>query len=91
VELTDEQKSKLVRFIEARWRGTRECAVCGTSKWDLNDRIFELREFHGGNLVVGGQLIPVVNVTCSNCGNTIFINAIKAGVVESQPKGTGNG
>jgi hypothetical protein len=56
---------------------------CKTKSWVLNDRIFELREFNGGNLVLGGDstLIPVITVSCRNCGHTFFFNAILLGII----------
>ena len=32
-------------------------------------------------MVVGGPLIPLVPVTCNNCGYTIVVNAILAGAL----------
>ena len=37
------------------------------------------------NLVLGGaksSIVPVIPVTCSKCGNTVFINAIVANLLE---------
>lgn len=33
--------------------------------------------------MIGGKcaIMPLVPVTCNNCGNTLFLNAIKLGVV----------
>jgi hypothetical protein len=58
------------------------CAVCGSNNWQI-DAVFELRRFHGGSLVVGGDpILPVFPVTCNVCGNTVLINAVRAQVVE---------
>jgi hypothetical protein len=61
--------------------------MCGVGNWNVQDSTFELREFHEGTLVVGGPIIPVVPVVCTNCGNTILVNAIIAGAVKSQEGG----
>ena len=59
--------------------------MCNSGPWAIGTEIFELREFHGGNLVIGpGKLLPVVGVTCTNCGNTILVNAITAGLVNRE-------
>jgi len=57
---------------------------CGAHNWILNDKIFELREFQGGGLVIGGEssVFPVITVTCKDCGYTYFFNAILLGVIE---------
>ena len=43
-------------------------------------------EFNQGNLVLGGQLVPVVPVVCNNCGNTVLVNAILAGLIPPGPE-----
>ena len=80
---------KLISLLNAKWR-SNPCPMCGVRGWAVLDKVFELREFHGGALVLGsGPIIPIVPVTCNNCGNTIFINAIKAGIVDAEPKKEG--
>jgi hypothetical protein len=36
----------------------------------------------GGGLVVGGPVYPFLVVTCSQCGYTVFVNALKAGILK---------
>jgi hypothetical protein len=77
---------KLISHLSAKWQG-RACQMCGTNKWTVSDSIFELREYNQGDLVLGGSpLIPVVPVTCNNCGNTVFVNAITAGLIDPNIK-----
>jgi len=71
----------LIRHLNEKWGAGRKCPQCGVGNWQVQDSLFELRQFGGGGLVVGGPLIPVVPVTCANCGNTVLVNAILAGVV----------
>lgn len=51
---------------------------------ECNGQIFELREFNDGNFVLGpnSAITPVIPVTCSNCGNTVFVNALIAGLLK---------
>lgn len=75
---------KLIAFLNTKWQG-RPCPMCQAGKWSVQDKVFELREFHGGGLVIGGTpIVPVIPVTCENCGNTIFLNAITAGIVKPE-------
>ena len=47
--------------------------------------LMELREFHGGDFVIGGSpIVPLVVLTCNNCGNTILINALVVGLLDEQ-------
>lgn len=40
-------------------------------------------EFNKGGLVIGGQVIPIIPITCDNCANTLFVNAILSGVLKA--------
>ena len=72
--------NKVIAFIAQKWSG-RSCPMCGSGPWSVQDKVFQLSEFHDGNMVIGGPLIPVVPVTCNNCGYTVVVNAILAGAI----------
>ena len=75
---------KVIEHLNLKW-GNRSCPMCESNSWNVSDKIYELREFHGGNLVIGsGPIFPVIPVSCSNCGNSLFVNAILAGAVEKR-------
>jgi hypothetical protein len=74
---------KLINFLRVKWGG-RLCPICGVGTWNVQDSAFELREFNDGNMVLGGPLIPVVPVICSNCGNTVLVNAIMADLIKPE-------
>ena len=77
---------KLVNHLKSKWQG-RHCQMCRTGNWNVSDSIFELREYNQGNLVIGGgPIIPVIPITCDNCGNIVFVNAILAGFIEQKSK-----
>ena len=69
----------MMDFITSKWRPPRACSVCGTNSWNLEQRLAELRFLSLGGFFVGGPVVPLIVITCNNCGNTIFINAMKAG------------
>jgi ribosomal protein S27AE len=73
--------SKFISHLNTKWQN-KPCPMCGESNWSVSDKVFEMREFHGGNIVLGGGAIqPVIPVTCSNCGNSIMVNALVIGVI----------
>ena len=77
-------KSKeIISFLKEKW-GERACPMCGKGPWSVQDRVFQLTEFHQGNLVVGGPLIPVIPVSCGNCGHTVLVNAIISGAMPAE-------
>src|SRR5262245_55207067 len=85
MQLTDEQKTKLLERLRAGAATPRPCDVCGHIEWELSDRIFELREFQRGTFVLGGSLYPVIVMTCKSCGVTRLLNAVVLGLVEAGP------
>ena len=75
--------SKVISHINSKWSG-RACPMCDARKFSVQDKVYQLMEFHkDAGLMVGGPIIPLIPVSCENCGVTIFVNAIKAGVMES--------
>lgn len=78
--------SKAVEHLRAKWHG-RSCQMCGAGNWNVQDSTYQLIEFNQGGLVLGGPVIPVIPITCSNCGNTILLNAITAGIVAAESGG----
>ena len=82
-EQTDLIISKLNNFKDKR----QPCSVCGGCQWIINDTIFEVREFNMGDMVIGGAnsaVMPMVSISCVNCGHTRFLSAIKLGVINPQ-------
>ena len=81
MKLSKEQHKKLSDHLAKKWKAPVACSVCGENNWNVTDQIYELREFHGGSMVIGGSaLIPLSPVTCNNCGNTVLINPLIAGI-----------
>nr|WP_302696080.1 hypothetical protein [uncultured Romboutsia sp.] len=75
-------QDKLIDILNKKW-GNRPCNMCGTGNWLVSDKVFELREFNNGDLIIGaGPITPLVTITCSECGNTILINPIAIGILD---------
>jgi hypothetical protein len=77
----------ILQFINAHWRGPKLCIICGTNAWNLEQNLAELRFLSVGSFHIGAPVVPLVVITCVNCGNTILINAMRAGW--SLPQGGG--
>jgi len=75
---------KVIKHLKSKW-DNHNCPMCHEGDWSVQDKVYELREYHGGDMVIGGSaLIPVVPIICDNCGNIVLINGIIAGVVEGE-------
>ena len=73
-----------IDYLNSKWKN-QTCPMCGSRTWNVTDKVFELREFNDGNLVLGGpggSVYPVIPVTCGNCGNTIFVSALSTGLIK---------
>ena len=68
-----------INFLNSKWRPPKACQVCGANTWNVEPQLAELRFLNLDGFIVGGPVLPLIVVTCSNCGNTVFINAVKAG------------
>lgn len=67
------------------------CPLCEASgSFTALPDIMQLRQFFHGDTVLGGDsIVPVAVLTCSNCGNTVLINAIQAKAIQNWPKDKG--
>jgi hypothetical protein len=72
--------NKVIEHLRVRWSG-RPCQMCGVGNWNVQNSIYQLLQFNQGAVVIGGPVIPVIPVTCNNCGNTVLVNAITAGLL----------
>lgn len=80
--LTEEERKKINDFLEIKWKSPHNCSICHKNSWNISKEVFELRPFYGGGLKMLSPSVvaPVIIITCANCGNTIFINALIAGL-----------
>ena len=84
MKLSAEQSGSLIKSLNERIQsGQLNCPLCGKKQWILNEAIIETREFEQGGLFIGGNssIMPFVTLTCRNCANTLFLNAIQLGLI----------
>lgn len=90
MKIKNSEKIKVPIWLNKHWVGRKSCPICQNNNWSLSDTIYEFRPFQHGGLTVGGPVIPTVVITCTNCGHTLFFNAIKLDIVKV-PKGKEEG
>jgi hypothetical protein len=81
--LSQEQQDKLVSLINQFLRNPN-CAICNSPNWGILDRLYEIRQFAKGSILVGGGIVPLVVIVCKNCGHIRFMNAITIGFVDGE-------
>lgn len=83
-EVTDD----VIDWLKNIWVGDKKCTVCKNVSWDISPKFAELREYHQGEVVTGEKVYPLLIVTCKVCGYTHLINAIIAGLIDSDGRAT---
>ena len=80
------RKINVTEYMNYKWRegDNYKCPLCDCKTWVIGDLIFGLHEDQSqrGGFISGGgnQILPIIPITCKNCGNTIFINAKISGI-----------
>jgi hypothetical protein len=86
VRLTEEEKKAVVRWLQTRAAGPRECAVClQRNNWVVADDLVTSSSYQRGDEVGADRgSYPQAMLVCENCGNTVYLNAVMIGIVEGE-------
>ena len=78
----DQRRHAARSWIDEKWTRSKACPICGNSDWAVYTA-YELREYEEGDFVlgVGNQIVPVIPVSCTQCGYTHLFNAFVAGAI----------
>jgi hypothetical protein len=86
--LNPEGRARFQQHLQVALR--QPCSICGTGNWQVEDAIFELREFMGGAVATAGSVKPVLAMTCNGCGQVVFMSPLKTGIIgvpqQAQPQ-----
>ena len=75
-------RNKLINVINEKWR-TKNCILCGANNWTIDDKVVApLSVGKNASIELGGKIIPLVAVTCNECGNTIFLNPLVINAID---------
>jgi hypothetical protein len=77
--LNPEGRARFQQHLQTTLR--QPCSVCGTGNWQVEDAIFELREFVGGSVPTQGSVKPLLAMTCNGCGHVVFMSPLKTGII----------
>jgi predicted RNA-binding Zn-ribbon protein involved in translation (DUF1610 family) len=69
-----------INYLKTKWGATKVCPMCGNTKWNVLESTYEIRDWDPRAVLAAGQVLPVVPVVCTNCGNTVLVSAVAAGV-----------
>lgn len=74
----EEHLHALARHISAKW--VCPCPMCGVTDWVAAGYVNLMVSSAPGRIELGGTHLPSVAVVCKNCGVTIIVNGITAGM-----------
>ena len=67
---------KFLQEINQKWNN-KNCPMCSHNSWQVDrNTVTVLRLNENGGIQLGGQVMPLVAITCMNCGNTVFVNPL---------------
>lgn len=75
VILPEDWMERAIAWLTQKW-GTRPCPYCGDPNWNVGAKLLEGRTWGEEGV------IPMLQVTCSNCGQTVSVDATVAGLIE---------
>ncbi len=75
------EKKRLVEKINEIW-GDTTCPICQKHDWTTSGEIYTPSLINEqGRIDLGKKMLPLMPITCSNCGNTLFINGKVLGCI----------
>jgi hypothetical protein len=77
--LSPAESQTALTWLNIHWQN-QACPFHGPTKWEVGQVIMTL-PYSGGGVSLGGPTYPLLVVTCTQCGHTVLVNAIVAGVV----------
>lgn len=69
-------------WLAAKWTGSKLCPVCLQNNWIINPDIFQVPQTL--KMQPKRTLIPVLSVSCSNCGYLVFFNLRATDIVDEE-------
>lgn len=83
MKLTARQQQK---FLKAFAKTKPKCPLCGGIEFELLDAVYEVREFDGTRLPLGGDvsLVPFLLTVCKKCGRMESFNALTLGIIDEE-------
>lgn len=83
MQLSQQEVQRIIQWLENNWLGGQHCPICNHTDWFVNDRVFQLQEYHP-QVSQPAVSQPILSVICQHCGHTVFFNAIHVGILNEQ-------
>jgi len=87
--LTDDERMKIKKWFEDKWKEPVICPICKGDTWILADDIVTPVIYGEKGPILGGATYPQVMVVCNKCGLTLYLNALIMGIVRPKEEADG--
>jgi hypothetical protein len=81
VEGHKSQAEKAVAWLNEKWGNHRACPYCTNDVWQVDSTLVRIQPIHSR---VAGLAYVAFMVICDNCGHTVLVNAVAAGLVPGE-------
>lgn len=76
-------REKFLNEINAKWKN-KNCPMCSHNNWNIDgNMVAPMRLSDKGGIELGGQIMPLVALTCMHCGNVLFVNPLVIGALDT--------
>jgi hypothetical protein len=76
VALYEDWGERALAWLKEKWGDDHPCPHCRTNVWNVGAKLVELNPWGSTSV------LPMLQVTCANCGNVVLIDAVLAGLIE---------
>lgn len=75
-------EKELLKNLNEKWGGIN-CPYCQMADWTVDTSIVTPIEVgERKEMKIGGKFLPLITVSCRNCGNTVFLNGLLLGCID---------
>ena len=89
--IPEEAMRRIIEAIQAKMGGqTAHCTICGNNTWGVDGYVATVLGDGPLEIRISGNVLPMVALSCRNCGNTNFLNLLVLGLgdlVKAAPDG----
>ncbi len=79
--ISDKQRELIGNKLNEKIKNLN-CVMCGQQNWNMEPFIVPVPVSSDFSVKLGGQVLPLVSITCTNCGNTHFFNLAMLGLID---------
>lgn len=76
--------ARIAAALQEKTGGQHPCQICGKRQWAFSGEFVAMPASNNPlHIHIGGPVLPLMPIVCTNCGNTSFINLLVLGFKDS--------